>query len=240
MSLVLSRRAWKTALVLAAGGAGVVSALAAHAAPTDPAPASPLHVSGTVVEPASGKGWHRGSVTVHWTCTDDDTTATVTSCPADQTFAQDGVNDVTSVEATDDHGHHAAGTVNVKIDNEAPETNPTFSAPVYTDPATGKTWFGKGGPHVTATDTDDVVPGVQSSGIVGTYLDLDSGSKRKSFDTAGDDIADLHPATGEHLIRPFAEDEAGNVEISGNPRRRLLANIDGADQIGRASCRERV
>jgi len=238
------RSAPKVALLGVAACAGAVGVFAvAHAAidpsTPDPAPSasaapSGLHVQGEVVEAANNKGWHKTAATIHWTCTDD--SGTVTHCPADDIVTREGVDDVVSSEAaTDDAGHVEHGVVQgLKIDSHEPETTPSYSAPVYTDPATGTQWYGESGPHVSVvSDNDDIVPGVVSSGVADIYVEADDDvSHRQSIDDVnGGDIKGAHVASGTHTLRTYSDDNAGNVETkSGNPRRRpITVHIDGDD-----------
>ena len=230
MERLISRR--RLALLLGSGGLAAV-ALAGGARAASTPPPQGLRVTGTIIEPASGKGWHKSAVTVHWTCTDDAGTVAPGACPTDQVDAADGTHEVHSADVVDDHGNHAVGAVTVKADHDAPETDATYSLPVYTNPATGTQWYGKGGPNVTvATNDDDIVaPLTLGSGVTASYLELDGGAERKRMRGSVDDTSGTTTASGTHMVRAYSEDEAGNVEAeSGKPSRRPRAvNMDEDD-----------
>ena len=218
----------RLALLIGSGGlAAIGMAAGAHAASVAPPAPQGLQVTGSVIEPANGKGWHKSAVTIHWTCTDD--VGTVAACPPDQPDAVDGIHDVQSPDVVDDQGNHATGTVSVKTDLDAPETNPTYSLPTFTSP-TGVQWYGKGGPTVSITTNDDILALVQGSGVAASYLEVDHVNTKK-MGGSSDDLTGTTSASGPHLVRAYSVDDADNSEAESNKpsRRPRTVNMDEDD-----------
>ena len=76
-------------------------------------------IVGEVVEDANAAGWHKGDVTVRFTCTDD--FSGIVSCPDDIVVASEGENQSVSADVSDNAGNTATATVTgINIDKTAP------------------------------------------------------------------------------------------------------------------------
>jgi hypothetical protein len=144
-------------------------------------------ISGAAATDPNANGWYRGSVTVHFTCSDAETE--VRSCPANQHLSDQGADQYVSGTASDVAGNTATAKVGpISIDL----TKPTFAA------YTGATSFTVG-QSVTAPTcagrASDSLSGLDSCALTGT-----SGS---GFTNAN--------GVGDFTYTFTASDKAGNT-----------------------------
>jgi len=93
-------------------------------------------ISGTATTSPNGNGWYKGSVTIHWTCSD--ALSGIDICPSDQTISAEGVNQTISGTAIDMAGNSttvdSSPAVNIDL------TAPSISGAATTDP-NGNGWY---------------------------------------------------------------------------------------------------
>ena len=142
-------------------------------------------------------GWHNGPVTVSWTCADD--LSGPAGQPADSTVGGEGANLSATETCQDVAGNSTSETVSgIQIDTTAPTT--LGSVPDV--PASG--WY-VGDVEVTLTADDNL------SGVAGTVYTVDGG---EPLDYEG---PFSFGREGTHEIAYWSIDEAGNLEVAGEP-----------------------
>lgn len=147
-------------------------------------------------------GWHKGDVTVTWSCTD--ALSGVASAPADDTVTGEGGNLSSTASCTDKAGNTATKTVTgITIDRHAPTTT------IAVDGTKVNGWY-----------ADDVLVELGGSdnlsGVDVTYYTVDGGA-RQTYSvpfTVGE---------GRHSVLAWSVDGAGNVEETGAP---LTLDVD--------------
>jgi len=152
-------------------------------------------IAGTIVSGIEGSnGWYLGTVTVHFTCSDD--LSKIATCPDNVTLSAEGANSASGT-ATDNAGNASSTTVSgIKIDGTPPSTS------IAVEGTDVGAWFA-GQAQVTLHATDTV------SGVDKTYYSVD-GSAAKEYGAAFS-----FATQGEHVITYWSADLAGNVELAG-------------------------
>ena len=133
-------------------------------------------------------GWHKGDVTVTWTCTD--AVSLVASAPANDVVKGEGSNLSSTGSCTDNAGNSTTNTVTgIQIDRTAPNTGIS---------GTSNGWV-NGQVAVTLSPTDNL------SGVASTQYSVDGGANQTgtSFSLSSE---------GDHTVTFFSTDNAGNVE----------------------------
>ncbi len=163
---------------------------------------TPPVINGGPTTSANDAGWHKDSVTVAFTCTDN--LSQVAACPGTKVISTNGANQsVTSDKATDHAGNETPGKTvgGINVDGAAPKTDADIVC-------TNKNGWCRG-----TTATVNLTAGDQAglSGVKGIHYKLNNanwafaqgGSKDVNVPLAGN---------GTATVLFYGEDNAGNVE----------------------------
>ncbi|MDP9388719.1 MAG: PxKF domain-containing protein [Actinomycetota bacterium] len=160
----------------------------------------------------STTGWSRGDVTVNWTASDA-LSGLDGPGPGPSTVTGEGDALSASAEVRDKAGNKTPSTVTgIKIDRTAPSTSVSVPAPL----ATG--WYASG-VVVTLTGVDPL------SDVAKTYYSVD-GSAAQEY--AG---PFTHSLKGEHTIKFWSVDVAGNTEDRTAPENSITLKVDGTPPV---------
>ncbi|QGN58529.1 PxKF domain-containing protein [Nostocoides sp. HKS02] len=171
---------------------------------------TPPTIEGEVATAPDSGLWHRGPVTVHWTCADQVGLSGLDGpCPADSTVTQEGANVSVSAQVWDKAGNPGTATVDgIHIDRTAPVTTAALRTP---DSSTG--WYGSA-PTVTLTVNEN------GSGLAGTHYRIDGGAVQ---DYTGPFAEGLE---GVHTVAFWSTDVAGNVEDAAGVNNTVTIRVD--------------
>lgn len=159
---------------------------------------TPPVLSGAATTTPNGDNWYKNDVTITWACTDQPGLSGIAAgaCPPDSTIGGEGENLVARASVKDLAGNRTdADSERVRIDRTAPSTS--ISAPSEWVNSTAT---------VTLQGTDAL------SGPAATYYQLDAGPITAY-------AGPISIATeGDHAIRFWSEDKAGNAEAARTAR----------------------
>ena len=150
-----------------------------------------------VLNGSFASGWHTDDVTVSWTCTD--AVSGPAAQPADTTVTGEGDNLTSTASCADVAGNTVTKTVTgIKIDRTAPTT----TADVSGTPKNG--WYSTS-VEVTLSAHDNLTD------VASTFYTLDGGPTQtySGAFTVGTE--------GEHTVKFWSKDGAGNLETAGAP-----------------------
>lgn len=154
---------------------------------------SPLVIQAITDRPSNGGGWYQAPVTVTFQCSGG---LPPVACPAPQTVATDGANQVIQGTAADSAGSVASASVTVNLDQAAPAI--TIGAPASGGTVTRPVLRITG----SASDSISGVAAVACNGISATVV------------SDGSFICNLTLTSGSNSIQALATDNAGNTTAS--------------------------
>jgi hypothetical protein len=141
-------------------------------------------ITGTRSPAANGFGWNNGSVAVNFTCGDNLSGVPASSCGPNQTLTDEGADQSSTGNATDNAGNTASATVsNIDIDL----TDPSVS--LNGGPANGVSYYFGSVPSASTCSASDALSGLDGSCSVSGYS----------------------TAVGSHTVTATATDRAGRT-----------------------------
>lgn len=145
-----------------------------------------------VLNGSFSSGWHKGDVTVAWTCLDP--LSGPAGQPADSTVTGEGGNLSATATCTDQAGNSTTTTVSgIQIDRAAPSTAASVSG------ALTNGWY-NADVSFTLKGSDNL------SGLADTFYSVDGGAPKSYTDAVS------IGTNGTHTVTYWSTDNAGNVE----------------------------
>ena len=175
---------------------------------------TPPTISGAPATAANAAGWHRGDVTIVFTCTD--ALSGVAACPPSATVGAEGTNPPLTASVTDVAGNLADTAVpGVRIDRTPPATAPAFGGPQF-----GGVYHDQVSVTLSATDA--------LSGVASITYSATGAQTIPPKTVAGASVRLVIGAPGTTTLTYFATDVAGNVEA------RRLITLTTSDPVAPA------